>query len=99
MTELQTLALIVETEPDPEDIRLIEKRLYEFNVQATGITDGKLFALFLRGTDGIVVSLTSRRARGEMAIDYPAGFRIRGAGHECVLRTSQGQHPLRLSVF
>jgi hypothetical protein len=42
MTELQTLALIVETEPDPEDIRLIEKRLYEFNVQATGITDGKL---------------------------------------------------------
>ena len=55
MTELQTLALIVETEPDPEDIRLIEKRLYEFNVQATGITDGKLFALFLRGPDGIVI--------------------------------------------
>ena len=33
-----------------------------------------------------------------MAIDYPAGFRLRGAGHERVLRTSQGQHPLRLSA-
>jgi hypothetical protein len=55
MAELGTLALIVETEPDPENTRLLERRLYEFNVQATGIADGKLFALFLRETDGTVV--------------------------------------------
>jgi GNAT superfamily N-acetyltransferase len=55
MTKLGTSALIVETEPDPENIRLLEKRLYEFNVQATGITDGRLFALFLRETDGTVI--------------------------------------------
>ena len=46
-----------------------------------------------------LISLTSRRAQGEMAIDYPAGFGSGGACHERVLRTSQGQHPLRLSVF
>src|SRR6202023_811023 len=28
--------LIVETDPRPEDIRFLEDRLYEFNVQATG---------------------------------------------------------------
>jgi hypothetical protein len=46
-----------------------------------------------------LISLTSRRAQSEMAMDYPAGLGSGGAGHERVLRTSQGQHPLRLSVF
>jgi GNAT superfamily N-acetyltransferase len=55
MPELQTPGLFVETEPDRENIRLLEERIYEFNVQATGIADGKLFGLFLRGTDGTVV--------------------------------------------
>src|SRR5258708_23029439 len=55
MPEPQTSSLIVETEPDRENIRLLEERIYEFNVQATGIADGKLFGLFLRGTNGTVV--------------------------------------------
>jgi ribosomal protein S18 acetylase RimI-like enzyme len=38
----------VETEPRPEDVRLLEERIYEHNVQATGISDGRLFAVFLR---------------------------------------------------
>ena len=41
----------METEPKLEEVRLLEDRLYEFNVQATGISDGKPFALFLRDDD------------------------------------------------
>lgn len=55
MAEPQAPPLILETDPDPEHIRFLEERLYEFNVQATGIADGKSFALFVRGTDGAVI--------------------------------------------
>jgi len=44
--------LIVETEPRPEDIRFLEERLYEFNIQATGISDANLLGLFVRDPDG-----------------------------------------------
>jgi GNAT superfamily N-acetyltransferase len=44
--------LTVETEPRPEDIRFLEDRLYEFNSQATGISDAKLLGLFVRTADG-----------------------------------------------
>ena len=47
--------LVLETEPKPEDVRLLEDRIYEFNVQATGISDGKLVALFLRDNNGAAV--------------------------------------------
>ena len=47
--------LVLETDPDPRDIRLLDDRLYAFNVQTTGITDGKLLASFLRDKDGAVV--------------------------------------------
>ena len=47
--------LIVETEPSPEHIRFLEERLYEFNVQATGIADGTYLGLFLRAADGSTV--------------------------------------------
>ena len=47
--------LIIETEPKPEDIRLLEDRIYEFNVQATGIADGKLIASCLRDSEGTAV--------------------------------------------
>jgi GNAT superfamily N-acetyltransferase len=47
--------MVLETDPKPEDIRLLDERLYAFNVQTTGITDGKLLASFLRDKDGAVV--------------------------------------------
>lgn len=47
--------MIVETDPDPEAVRLLEDRIYEFNVQQTGIADGKLFGLFLRDPAGAVI--------------------------------------------
>ena len=47
--------LVFETEPRPEDVRVLEDSLYRFNVEATGIDDGTLFGMFLRGPDGSVV--------------------------------------------
>jgi len=47
--------LVVEVEPSPEDIRRLEDSIYAFNVQATGISDGKLFGLFLRDADGVAI--------------------------------------------
>ena len=47
--------LVVEAEPSADDIRCLEDRIYEFNVQTTGISDGKLFGLFLRDADGVAV--------------------------------------------
>ena len=47
--------LELETEPKPADIDRLEQRLYEFNVQATGIADGKLLAAFLRDGEGVVL--------------------------------------------
>jgi GNAT superfamily N-acetyltransferase len=47
--------LVVETQPRPEDVRVLEDGLYRFNVEATGIDDGTLFGVFLRDSDGTVV--------------------------------------------
>jgi GNAT superfamily N-acetyltransferase len=47
--------LELETEPKLGDIQLLEQRIYEFNVQTTGIADGKLLASFLRDGEGMVV--------------------------------------------
>lgn len=44
--------LIVETEPRSEDVRFLEDGLYEFNVRATGISDGTFLGLFMRAPDG-----------------------------------------------
>ena len=47
--------LVIEDEPHPANVAFLEDRLYEFNVAATGIADGKLLGLFLKGLDGAVV--------------------------------------------
>jgi len=40
--------LTVETDPAFEDIRFLEARLYEYNVQQTGVDDGQWLAIFVR---------------------------------------------------
>jgi len=35
-------------EPSPDDVQFLDDRLYEFNVAATGRSDGRLLALFAR---------------------------------------------------
>ncbi len=47
--------IVVEERPSPDDIRILEDGIYAFNVQVTGISDGKLFGLFLRGPDGVAI--------------------------------------------
>jgi GNAT superfamily N-acetyltransferase len=40
---------------DLDDLRRLEEMIYEFNVQATGISDGRPFASFLRDAEKAVV--------------------------------------------
>src|SRR3954463_3337081 len=47
-------ALEIETNPDPRDVRMLDDRLYEYNVARTGCSDGELLAVFLREGDGQV---------------------------------------------
>jgi GNAT superfamily N-acetyltransferase len=47
------LRLTVGEERAPEDIRFLESGLSAFNVEQTGINDGKWFSIFLRRTDGV----------------------------------------------
>jgi GNAT superfamily N-acetyltransferase len=47
--------LTIEPEPTPDDIRRLEDNIYAFNVDATGISDGKLFGVFLRDDAGVAV--------------------------------------------
>jgi ribosomal protein S18 acetylase RimI-like enzyme len=53
----EQMVVVVETEPDAINIRLLEERLYEFNVEATGIADGKSFGLFLREPSGTMIGV------------------------------------------
>jgi len=45
---VSTSAFVIETEPTPEHIQYLEDRLYEFNSEATGITDGQSLAIFVK---------------------------------------------------
>ena len=47
---------VIETDPTPEQIQHLEDRLYEFNSQTTGITDGEGLAIFVRDEQGRVVA-------------------------------------------
>jgi GNAT superfamily N-acetyltransferase len=40
--------LVVETEPAFADVRFLEDRLYEYNVQQTGVDNGQWLAIFIR---------------------------------------------------
>ena len=76
--------LVVETNPDPADTGFLADRLSEFGVRATGIADGALLAVFLRGPDGEVVGGASGWTWGGTCyIRYlfvPADMRNRGYG-------------------
>jgi GNAT superfamily N-acetyltransferase len=84
VTDPEAAALIVETEPDPRDVQLLEDRLYEFNVQATGIDDGKLLGLFLRGPDRDLIGGAYGWSWGDTCflryLFVPAGLRNKGYG-------------------
>jgi hypothetical protein len=45
---VSTSEFVIETDPTPEQIQYLEDRLYEFNSEATGITDGQGLAIFVK---------------------------------------------------
>jgi GNAT superfamily N-acetyltransferase len=47
-SKVLTPELIISTEPTPGDVQYLEDRLYDFNVAATGITDGSWLAILVR---------------------------------------------------
>jgi GNAT superfamily N-acetyltransferase len=45
----------IEHEANPQDVRVLEDRIHDFNVARTGIDDGKLVAAFLRDAHGATI--------------------------------------------
>jgi GNAT superfamily N-acetyltransferase len=84
MNAAQLPVPVVEVEPAPEKIRLLEERLYAFNVEATGIADGQSFGLFLRGSDGAVIGGAYGWSWGDTChlryLFIPADLRNQGHG-------------------
>ncbi len=51
---MQTLR--IEVKPAPGDVRFLEDRLYEHNVEQTGFHDGKWLSIFVRDDKGEIVA-------------------------------------------
>jgi ribosomal protein S18 acetylase RimI-like enzyme len=51
MTDARSLPLIVETQAKPEDVKALLDGLSQHSGEATGIRDGELLCIFLRGSD------------------------------------------------
>ena len=70
--------------PDLDDLRRLEQVIYEFNVQATGISDGRPFASFLRDPEKAVVGGISGWTWGKTCfighLFVPAELRKQGYG-------------------
>ena len=49
-------SLQIEVEPAPKDIRFLEDRLYDYNVEQTGSDDGKWLSIFVRDDAGEIVA-------------------------------------------
>ena len=52
----QSRPLTIIDNPDRDDIHFLDDPLYEYNVSATGITDGRLLAIFVRDDAGSILA-------------------------------------------
>jgi ribosomal protein S18 acetylase RimI-like enzyme len=77
-------AYAVESQPIAEDMLRLDQLLYEFNVERTGLADGRRLAIFLRGSSGEVTGgLLGWTWGGTCYVDLlylPAALRGRGIG-------------------
>jgi len=93
MNAAQHPPLLVEIEPAPEKIRLLEERLYAFNVEATGIADGQSFGMFLHGPDGAVIGGAYGWSWGDTCylchLFVPAELRNQGHGTQLMQSVEQ----------
>jgi GNAT superfamily N-acetyltransferase len=53
---MPTPALTITDEPDHGDVRYLDDRLYEYNVEKTGFSDGRWLSIFLRDDDGTIMA-------------------------------------------
>ena len=74
----------LQAEPKSEDVQLPDERIYEFNVERTGIDDGKLLASFLKDCNGTVLGGVFGWTWGATCyvryLFVPAALRKRGLG-------------------
>jgi len=52
---LAPMDIQIEHEPRPEDVRVLEEQIHDFNVARTGIRDGTFVAAFLRDETGAAI--------------------------------------------
>ena len=75
---------VFETQPKPEEVRLLEDMLYAFNVEATGVADGEYLALFLRDARGAATGGVFGWTWGDTcyvrSLYIPADMRKQGLG-------------------
>ena len=80
---------VVESQPKAEDILRLDDLLYAFNVERTGLTDGRRLALFIRGSAGEVLGgLLGWTWGGTCYVDLlylPVDQRGRGEGRRIML--------------
>ena len=73
-------------EPSPADIEWLEERLYEFNKDATGISDGRSLGVFLRDAEQSIVAAAAGHTWGETCelkqVWVAEALRGRGIGRE-----------------
>jgi ribosomal protein S18 acetylase RimI-like enzyme len=75
--------LMVIEEPSGEDIAFLAERIYEHNMTQTGLRDGRLFGIFVRGEAGsIVAGLDGWTWGGCLYVDHLWVHEgLRGQGH------------------
>ncbi len=44
--------IVIDSNPDPQDVQFLDERITEYNFETTGITDGKLVSCFIRDEKG-----------------------------------------------
>jgi ribosomal protein S18 acetylase RimI-like enzyme len=78
------VAYAIESQPIAQDILRLDQLLYEFNVERTGLADGRRLAIFLRGSGGEVTGgLLGWTWGGTCYVDLlylPAALRGQGIG-------------------
>ena len=89
----QSEPLTILEDPDWQDVRFLEDRLYEYNVASTGISDGRLLAIFLRDDHrNIIVGLYGWTWGGCCEVKtlwVHAGWRGKGLGTRLMTTAEQ----------
>ena len=83
----------IEASPAAEDIRFLDDRLYEYNMEATGIRNGELLAIFVRDDAGVIDAGLSGWTWGDCCrVDklwVRAALRGRGIGQRLLAAAEQ----------